>query len=340
VARSRPIDLLIGSALFRDSFVVGSPGHVDLPRLEAVGYGVVGLTVATTWPDLSGTLSRWHFRSLGLPRTAVASRMAIADWIIDRIEAWCGESGGRLVVVRTRGDLEQCLAVGGPVGVLLGVQGGHVLEGNVANVERLRERGIRMFAPAHVMDNDVVGSGTGKRATGLSAFGREMIGELERVGIIVDLAHMSLAGIDDTLPLLTRPFTLSHGALRDDLAASRRQPGVSVRRYNAAARNVPESVARDIGARGGLFGVVMATQLLGGSTLNAAARMIRRALAAVGEANVALGSDMDGALQMLIDVEGLPALVATMLAAGIAQDAIAGFLGGNAARLLSHALPD
>ena len=71
---------------------------------------------------------------------------------------------------------------------------------------------------------------------------------------------------------------------------------------------MPESVAREVGARGGLFGVVMATQLLGGSTLNAAVAMIRRARAAAGEQNVALGSDMDGALKMLIDAEGLPAL--------------------------------
>jgi microsomal dipeptidase-like Zn-dependent dipeptidase len=104
--------------------------------------------------------------------------------------------------------------------------------------------------------------------------------------------YMSLAGIEQTLPLLTRPFTFSHGALRN--ADSR--PG-HLRRYNAATRNVPESVASKVGARGGLFGVVMATQLLGGSTLNAAALMVGRALAAAGEANVAIGSDMTRSLR-------------------------------------------
>ena len=181
------------------------------------------------------------------------------------------------MVVRTVGDLERCLAAGGPVGVLLGVQGGHVLEGDAGNIARLRARGVRMFAPAHVMDNDVVGSGTGRAASGLSGFGREVVAELEAQGVIVDLAHMSLAGIEETLPLLKRPFTLSHAALRDDAARPSR-----LRRYNAATRNVPESVAREVGARGGLFGVVLATQLVGGSTLNSGARMIRRALAAAG----------------------------------------------------------
>ena len=324
----------MGSALFRDSFVAGGRGHVDLPRARSVGYGVVGLTVATTWPDMGGSLSRWHFRSLGLPPAAVGSRMAIANWVIDRVEAWCGESGGALVIVRTVGDLERCVAPDGPVGVLLGVQGGHVLEGDVGNIARLRARGVRMFAPAHVMDNDVVGSGTGRAAGGLSGLGREVVAELQAQGLIVDLAHMSLAGIEQTLPLLTRPFTLSHAALRADAA----RPS-HLRRYNAATRNVPASVAHEVGARGGLFGVVMATQLLGGSTLNSAARMIRRALTAAGAANVAIGSDMDGALKMLIDAQGLPALADTLLAAGEEPDTVRGVIGANAARFLRSALP-
>jgi microsomal dipeptidase-like Zn-dependent dipeptidase len=334
VARVRPIDLLVGSALFRDSFVDGGTGHVDLPRAEGVGYGAIGLTVATTWPDVAGSLSRWHFRSLGLPSSAAHTRMAIASWIIDRIERWCAESAGRMVVVRARADLEQCLAVGGPLGVLLGVQGGHVLEGDLRNIGRLRERGVRMLAPAHVMDNDVVGSGTGRGAGGLSGFGREVLAELEGQGIIVDLAHMSVTGIEQALPLLTRPFTLSHGAIRDEAA----RPG-RLRRYNDSTRNVPASVAREVGARGGLFGVVMATQLLGGSSVNSAVRMINRVASVVGEENVALGSDMDGALRMLFDCEGLPALADTMLASGMSEESVGGLLGRNAARFLGIALP-
>jgi microsomal dipeptidase-like Zn-dependent dipeptidase len=334
VARSRPIDLLVGSALFRDSFVDGGPGHVDLPRARDGGYGVIGLTVATTWPDVSGSLSRWHFRSLGLPGSAVGSRMAIANSVIDRAERWCADSRGGLVIVRSVGDLERCLASEGPVGVLLGVQGAHVLDGDLANIERLRVRGVRMFAPAHVMDNDVVGSGTGRAAGGLSSYGMEVITELEAQGLIVDLAHMSDAGLEQTMPLLTRPFVLSHSAIRDEGA----RPG-RLRRYSAATRNVPESVVREVGARGGLFGVVMATQLLGGATLNSAVRMIRRALDAAGDGNVAIGSDMDGALKMLIDCEGLPALADTMLAAGLSETVVSDVIGSNAARFLRSALP-
>jgi microsomal dipeptidase-like Zn-dependent dipeptidase len=260
--------------------------------------------------------------------------MAIANWVIDRIERWCARSDGALVIVHSVSDLERCLAEGGPVGVLLGVQGGHVLEGDPGNVALLRQRGVRMFAPAHVMDNDVVGSGTGRSAGGLSEFGHEVIAQLEAHGVIVDVAHMSVAGIEQTMPLLTRPFVMSHGAIVDDRARSGR-----IRRYNATTRNVPASVARDVGARGGLFGVVMATQLLGGSQLADGAQMIRRALTTVGESNVAIGSDMDGALRMLVDAEGLPALADALLMGGVGEDAASAVLGRNAARFLRAALP-
>jgi len=260
--------------------------------------------------------------------------MAIANWVIDRIERWCADSNGQLVIVRSVGELERCLAAGGPIGVLLGVQGAHVLDGDLANVARLSQRGVRMLAPSHVMDNDVVGSGTGRAAGGLSSFGREVIAELEAQALIVDLAHMSDVGVEQTMPLLRKPFVMSHAAIREDGA----RPG-RLRRYSAATRNIPEEVARDIGARGGLLGVVMATQLLGGSTLNSAVRMIHRALEAADGTNVAIGSDMDGALKVLIDCEGLPALADAMLAAGMSEQTVSDVLGANAARFLRSALP-
>ena len=337
VHSSPVVDLLVGSALFRDAFLHGGAGgHVDLPRLRAVGVNVVGLTIATSWPDVRGTLSRWHFRSLGMPRSLVSSRVEIAEWLIARIERWCGESGGRLVIIRTAGDLDACLREGGPVGVLLGVQGGgHVLDGDLRNVGRLRQQGVRMVAPAHVMDNDAVGSGTGRRAGGLSGFGRELLAELETQSVTVDLAHMSVPGIEQALPLLRRPFLVSHTGISPSHDGAAR-PGRH--RYRAETRNLPSAVAREIGARGGLLGVVLATKLLGGATLDDAVRMVHRANEACSDGNVALGSDMDGALRMVIDVEGLPALADALLDSGLSISTVRRFIGGNAVRFLRGSL--
>ena len=324
----------MGSALFRDSFVSGGGGHVDLPRLRSAGVRVVGLTVATRFPDLRGTLSAPFFRSQGVPAATLRSNVALAEWLIGRVEGWVARARGELRIVSTRADLAACLAPGGPVGLLLGVQGGHVLDGALRNVERLRGRGVRMLAPAHVMDNALVGSGTGKQAGGLSGFGREVMGELQAQGVIVDLAHMSIAGIEEALPLLNRPFVLSHTGLIDVSGRGSRW-----RRYSPATRNIPASLAAEVGAAGGVVGVILSTELLGGSTLGAFVRTMRLAVESAGPENVAVGSDMDGALRMLVDVEGLPALTGVLLDDGMARPVVEGVMGANAARLLAAALP-
>lgn len=329
------MDLLVGSPLFRDHFVRGGArGHFDLPRARAIGVNVVGLTVATSWPDVRGSLSHWHFRSLGMPRSVASSRMAIAEWLIGRIEQWSAEATGKLLIIRTADDLDRCVAPDGPLGVVLGVQGGHVLEGDLRNVRRLRDLGVRMLAPAHVMDNDAVGSGTGATARGLTEFGRELVAELEAQAIAVDLAHMSVLGIRDALSLLRRPFLVSHTGVSSADGAGRR----GIRRYSAQTRNVPFELAREIGTRGGLVGVVLATQLLGGVTLRHATRMFRRAIDACGETNVALGSDMDGALRMVVDVQGLPALADALLESGLSEATVSRVLGGNAVGFLRRSL--
>lgn len=333
--RAPIVDLVVGSALFRDSFLGAGGGHADLPRLWAAGLNVVGLTVATAWPDLRGSLSRWHFRSLGLPASAVGSNMAIAEWVIGRIHRWCSESAGGMAVVRSRADLDACLVEGGPLGVLIGVQGGHVLDGSLASVARLRELGVRMFAPAHVMDNALVGSSTGRSAGGLTAYGREVIAVLEAQSIVVDLAHMSIRGIEDALPLLQRPFVLSHTGLTDIAGSASR-----FRDYSPAKRNIPSSLAGEVGAAGGLVGIVLSTQLLGGNSLSDAVATIRLAIESAGKDHVAIGSDMDGALKMVIGVEGLPALTDALLASGLSQSTVEGIVGRAALHVLRAALVD
>jgi membrane dipeptidase len=331
------VDLVVGSALFRSSFLGGRRGgwrgHVDLPRLQAAGVNIVGLTVATRWPDLRGTLSNRHFGSLGMPPSALASNMAMAEWLIGRIAGWCAESSGGLIVIRSAADLSACLEAGGPIGVVIGVQGGHVLDRSPANVARLRDLGVRMFALAHVMDNDLVGSSTGRSGGGLTDYGREVIAELEAQSLIVDLAHMSLGGIASALGMLRRPFVVSHTGLRDIAGGRSRW-----RRYSPATRNIPASLAGEIGAAGGLVGIVLSTQLLGGNSLSDAVATIRLAIESAGEDHVAIGSDMDGALKMLIDVEGLPALTTALLDSGLPQATVESVLGGNAVALLGTAL--
>lgn len=336
-AAQRVVDLVVGTPLFRpDVLQRRRHGHVDLPRLRAGGVDLVGFTIATRHPDLRGTLSTPHFWSLGLSARQLASDMAIARALLTRIDGWIATSGGQLRPVRTRTDLEQVGRSGGSVSVFVGVQGGHILEGDLANLVELRDRGVVMVAPAHVMDNALVGSNTGRRSGGLTGYGREAVAEIQRLGMLVDLAHMSGAGIRDTLPLVHRPFLLSHTGFTRLSNAGSRIPG---RRFTPRNRNLGEREARMVAEAGGVIGLTLSTRLLGGEGLDAVRRAVDEGLALAGPGQLALGSDMDGALRVVCDAAGLPAVTAALLGGGLDRDTVAALLGGNALRILDAALP-
>jgi membrane dipeptidase len=323
------VDLVVGTVLFRTGFLRrGSAGHVDLPRLEEGGVDLLGLTIATRFPDLRGTLSTPHFRSLGIAASWRSTNMTLAAAFVRRIERWSKGSGGRLALVRPVEELPDPDPAG-PVRAFIGVQGGHVLDRDVANVRRLHALGVRMLAPAHVMDNELVGSNTGVRRGGLTELGREVVRELEREGILVDLAHMSSAGIRDAVPLLTRPYVLSHTGFRE-LAAGRSR----WRRYSPANRNLASEDARLVAEAGGVIGLTLSTDLLGGSGLAAAVRAFRFGAELVGVEHLALGSDFDGGLRTIFDVTGLPLLTQGLIDGGFRQDEVAAIMGGNALRVL------
>jgi microsomal dipeptidase-like Zn-dependent dipeptidase len=339
------VDLLVGSAVFRREFVTRQAGgHADVPRLVAGGIDLVGLSIATRHPDLRGTLSTPQFRALGYPMRRLTTELAIAGAVAGRIRAWAAASGGRLSIVEDADAIARIAAGaprsdggsvgnrGGRVNAFLGVQGAHVLDGDARNVERLHALGVRMFALAHVMDNDVVGSNTGRRAGGLTALGREVIAECERVGIVVDLAHMSSAGIRDTVPLLRRPFLLSHTGFRERWARASRW-----RRYSAATRNVSTDDARLVADAGGVVGVVLSTALLGGEDVATVVRTFEWAVETLGPQHVAIGSDFDGGLRAPFDARGMPVLSQGLIDAGLPLDCVAGVVGGNALRVLASA---
>jgi microsomal dipeptidase-like Zn-dependent dipeptidase len=333
--RSMPVvDLLVGSAIMRPDFLARRRyGHVDLPRAREGGMDLLGVSIVTRLPDLRGTWSGPFFWSQGLSIRALRSDFATANALIDRVDGWEAASDGALRIVRSGADLA---AVGGGewVGAFLGVQGGHVLEGELANLEHLQARGLRTLALAHVMDNALVGSDTGVRKGGLTPFGRDVIAECQRLGVAVDLAHMSEAGIRDCLPLLRPPFLLSHTGFTA-LAGQR----LWWRHYSPQTRNLPSELARDVAAAGGVIGITLSTWLLGGDTLDAFGRAVDLALELCGPDGVAVGSDMDGGLRMLVDAAGFPALTGELLRRGVPAPTIAAVMGGNALRALRGVAP-
>ncbi len=322
------VDLLAGTLLFRRTFDRElRHGHVDLPRARAGGLDLAGFTIATRFPDERGLLSAPHFAVLGI--TPWGRRpIDLVEAFVRRLEGWAAASGGRLVLARSPSELD---AVGrdGALRAFIGVQGGQAVGGELRNVARLRALGVRMLGLAHVMDSGLAGSGSGRGAGGLTGFGREAIAECEAQGILIDLAHASPATIRDAVPLLGRPFLVSHTGFTTLAGGASRW-----RRYSPATRNIADAEARLVAEAGGLIGVTLAAPLIGGATLDAVVRSFEHALELAGPSQVALGSDFDGALPMPFDVRGLPALTQGLLDAGLGREVVAAVMGGNALRVL------
>jgi microsomal dipeptidase-like Zn-dependent dipeptidase len=233
-----------------------------------------------------------------------------------------------LSLIRSAADLDAFLArrAADPslVAGLLAIEGAHALDGEVANIARLDAAGFRMVGLAHFFDNDFAGSAHGVAKGGLTVAGVEVVAELERRRIIVDLAHASTATIDAVLAVATRPVVASHTGVR----------GVANN-----ARNLGDEQLRGIAATGGMIGIGFWPAASGGGDAASIARSIAYAVAVVGADHVGLGSDFDGAVPTPFDVSGMSLLTAALIAEGLDEDTIAAVMGGTAIRFLREALP-
>ena len=202
-------------------------------------------------------------------------------------------------------------------GAILAAEGADFLEERIERIQEAHERGIRSIQLVHYNINAVADIQTEEpRHHGLTPFGAKVIREMNRVGMIVDVAHATEQVTRDVVDITTRPIILSHTALR-------RTP----RKYT---RFIYADHARLIASTGGVIGVWPA----GGGGLERWTRRFRRLADLVGPEHLAVGTDMDGLRNTVFDDYGeLPNLAAGLLAAGFSKSEAAGILGGNFMRV-------
>ena len=336
-ARSTVVDLHADSLLWgRDLLKRGDRGHVDVPRLIEGGTAIQVFAVTTKVPR-NLNIERNDDRTDDILLVAIArgwppatwrSLLARAEYQAGRLQAFADRSGGRLTLIRQRGDLEAFLARRATdkriVGGLLAIEGAHALDGNLANVDCLAAAGYRMVAPTHFFDNDFAGSAHGVEGGGLTPLGRELIGRLEGASVIVDLAHASARTIDDVLSMATRPVVASH---------------TGVRGTADNARNLSDEQLRGIAATGGMVGIGFWPTATGGEDAASIGRAIAYAAGVIGVEHVGLGSDFDGAVPVPFDASGLALVTESLLPQGFDEAAIGRIMGGNAIDLLRRCLP-
>ncbi len=336
-ARLTVVDLHGDTLLFgRDLLARGTRGHVDVPRMVEGNAALQVFAVATKVPrhlnierndDRTDDITLVAL-GLGWPRATWGSRLARAEHQAARLAGFAADSGGLLTLVRSAADLDGFLArrARNPrlVAGLLAIEGAHALDDDLANLERLEDAGYRMVGLAHFFDNAYAGSAHGIVQGGLTGAGRQLVAELERRRMIVDVAHASAATIDDVLSIATRPVVASHTGVR---AVADNQ------------RNLTDDQLRGIAATGGMVGIGFWPTACGGEDAASIARSIVHAVSVVGPDHVGLGSDFDGAVPVPFDVSGMGLVTAGLLDEGLDEATIGAVMGGSAIRLLRGALP-
>lgn len=336
-ANATVVDLHGDTLLWQRSILdSASRGHIDLPRLQQGNVALQVLSSVTKSPkglNYDGNASD----SDTLIALAIAQRQPLATWFspFER-SMWHARKLMRaaadnqdLVQIRTVTELDALLATRATgsrvVGGMLSIEGLHNLEGDSTNLQKLFDAGFRMAGITHFFDNRLAGSMHGIDKGGLTPFGRETVAEMERLGMIVDLAHLSPAGIDDVLAMVTKPVVVSHGGVQ------------ALCKVN---RNLTDSQIRRIAATGGVIGIgYWAGAVCGTSPAQVAAAM-KHVRDLVGIEHVALGSDFDGAVRVSFDTSEIVLVTDALKQAGFTDAEVAAVLGGNALRVFRATLPD
>jgi len=303
---TRPRDSMWGDRSKVGMGVRSSLGHIDVPRLLEGGVTCQVFAV-------SGERSRTPSHSL---RTALE--------MIDRFYEECEANRETMVPVTTHDEIVQAKRAG-KVAAMLSIEGADVLEGSVDVLRVFHRLGVRMVGLVHSIRNELA-DGVADRRTrgGLSELGALAVGELNRLGMIVDVSHLNDEGFWDVLELSRDPVIASHS---------------NTRVVCDHPRNMTDDMIRALAEKGGVMGMNFAPGFvhLSRATLARVVDHIDYIVGLVGPGHVGLGSDFDGIPSTpvgLEDVTRMPGLTEELVRRGYSEDDVRKILGGNHLRLI------
>ncbi|WJG09762.1 dipeptidase [Aliiglaciecola sp. LCG003] len=313
-------------------------GHVDLPRLQQGNVAMQMFTTVTKSPDglnydenqtdAADNITKAAIVQ-GWPFATLTSLTARALFQAEKIHTIANEHPDDFVLVTSKDSLAEFMLKrqSNPklVAGLLGTEGSHALDGKLANIEVLYNKGFRMMSLQHFFDNKLGGSLHGTSQAGLTDFGRDALKKMQQMGIIVDLSHSSAQTVKDVLTVSTAPLVISHTGFKGDCDTK---------------RNIDDALMRQVAQTGGLIAVGYWDGAVCGISPNDVADSIIYGIDLVGEDHVALGSDFDGAVTTAFDSSQLVFITQALLDKNVDESVIAKVMGGNMLAFLQKNLPD
>jgi len=295
----------------RDFLARGESGHLDLPRLKEGGVTC-------------------QFMALFTDDALVAEAERHTWRLLEAVEAVFA----RTEEFRLALSADEVLAAKreGAVAALLTIEGGEAIGEDLGVLRAFRERGVRLMGLTWNRRNALGrGAGSGDPASdgtgGLTVFGRRVVAEMERSGMIVDASHLSDEALDDLLEIAQRPVVASHSNSRA-LCPHR--------------RNLEDAQVERIAATGGLVAATFAGVFIDPDpakvSLARLAEHVAHLVAVAGADHVGIGSDFDGFTRKygvaLGECSELPRLTAALLERGIGEGEVAKIMGGNWMRVI------
>lgn len=236
---------------------------------------------------------------------------------IRNLRKWVGDAGANFAL--TPADFVR-LHHRKEIAALLTVEGGDFLAGDASYLKTAFADGVRAITLVHYHPNELGDNQTAPPRAGLTDFGREVVTEMDRFGMVIDVAHASQDTVHGVLETSRNPVMCSHTVLA---GSSDNYP-----------RFIGEGLARDIAAKGGIIGAWPAG--FGAATMNDYIERIFALRRTVGPDFVALGTDMDANYKpVLTSYRQIPLLISELLRRGYGEKETIAFAGGNFLRLFN-----
>jgi membrane dipeptidase len=288
-----------------------APGHTDLARLER---GMVGA----------------QFWSVYIPADYADSGFARVQLEqIDIARQFIAKYSGQFEMAGGASDIERIFGTG-KIASMLGIEGGHAIENSLGVLRTYYDLGARYMTLTHGGTIDWADSATDEaRHGGLTRFGEEVVREMNRLGMLVDLSHVSPGTMSDALNVSEAPVIFSHS---------------SARALVDVPRNVPDSILQRLPANGGVVMVTFVRSFVSNdpetASLSDVADHIEHIRRVAGVDHVGIGSDFDGidaGPDGLEDVSTFPALFAELSRRGWSDEDLAKLAGENLLRVMRAA---
>lgn len=347
-------------------------GHIDVPyRLQEYMEDVSQQTIGDfDYPKAKAGGLNAPFMSIYVPARLQKEGGAkkFADNLIDMVEKFAADHPDKFAIATSVADVQEQFREG-KVSLAMGMENGAPVEGKLANLEHFYQRGIRYITLTHSKDNEICDSSYDSTHTwnGLSPFGEKVVAEMNRLGIMIDISHVTDSTFYQAMRITTAPVIASHSSCRfftpdwernmsDDMIKLLAEKGGVIcinfgsdflkkefqGEWEIAQKEIEDHYAEyhiKEGSREAAEYYQQYRRERPKGTVADVVDHIDHVVKLAGVNYVGLGSDFDGVLSLpagLQDVSGYPNIIEELLKRGYSEDDIQKICGGNMLRVWSE----